>query len=113
MVQAELLLTGYIVCAGFVCSGVLGSFIQLWKSEPVGFKVQYNSWINGIFGVLFCVFAGPFIIMRNTVRGRRIERRPLGFVVLASAIAFLWSFCTGLLILHFLLSIWASIFAMI
>lgn len=113
MIQTELLLTAYIVCAGFVCSGVLASFIQLWKPEPVGFNIEYKSWLDGIFGVLFCVFAGPFIIMRNTIRGRRIEKRPMGFVVMASIVAFLWSFCTGLLIMHFTLSIRASIVTMI
>lgn len=104
MAQFELLLVGYIIITGFVCSAVLGSFWQLFKAEPVGFAVTYTSWIAGFTGVIFCVFAGPFIIVRNSIRGRKIEGRPVGWVVAASGIASLWSFCTGLVILQFVLS---------
>ncbi|MEP2944013.1 MAG: hypothetical protein ABJM86_05565 [Hyphomicrobiales bacterium] len=110
MIQTELLITMYIVCAGFASAGLLGSFVQLWKTEPVGFSINYDSFINGLVGVFVCIFAGPFIIMRNTLRGRRIEGRPLGWVIMASGIASLWSFCTGLVIMHFALSIRTSIF---
>lgn len=113
MIHTELLLSAYIICAGFVSAGVLGSFIQIWKAEPIGFSVQYDSWVSGFLGVLLCIFAGPFIIMRNTLRGRRIEGRPLGWVVMASAVASLWSFCTGLLIMHTILSIRASVFVLV
>jgi len=105
MAQFELLLVGYIIITGFVCSAVLGSFWQLFKAEPVGFSVTYTSWVAGFAGVIFCVFAGPFIIVRNSIRGRKIEGRPLGWVVAASGIASLWSFCTGLVILQFVLNL--------
>lgn len=109
MAHYELLLTGYIIVTGFVCSAVLASFWQLFKPEPIGFGVSYASWLSGFLGVLFCVFAGPFIIVRNSIRGRKIEGRPLGWVIAASGIASLWSFCTGILILHFVLTFKQSI----
>ncbi|MDB5519305.1 MAG: hypothetical protein JWQ17_6063, partial [Tardiphaga sp.] len=37
--------------------------------------------------VPFLVFAAPFIIMRNTLRGRRIERRRFEFVMMATVLA--------------------------
>ena len=40
-------------------------------------------------------FAAPFIIMRNTIRGRRIERRRFEFVMLATVIAGFWSLMSG------------------
>ena len=113
MVQFELMLTAYIIITGFVCSAVLSSFWQLFKSEPIGFGVSYSSWMAGIAGVIFCVFAGPFIIVRNSIRGRKIEGRPLGWVLAASGIASLWSFCTGLFILHFVLTFRDSISSVI
>lgn len=113
MVQTELLITMYIVCAGFASAGLLGSFVQLWKTEPVGFSINSDGILNSLLSVIVCIFAGPFIIMRNTVRGRRIEGRPLGWVVMASGIASLWSFCTGLMIMHFALSIRSSLFSMV
>jgi hypothetical protein len=45
------------------------------------------------------VFSAPFIILRNTLRGRRIERRPMPFVMLATIVAGLWSLAAGRLIL--------------
>jgi hypothetical protein len=41
------------------------------------------------------VFSAPFIIMRNTVRGRHIEHRPAPFVMIATVIAGLWSLMSG------------------
>jgi hypothetical protein len=43
----------------------------------------------------FLVFAAPFIIMRNTIRGRRIERRRFEFVMIATVIAGVWSLMSG------------------
>ncbi len=113
MTQFELFLSIYIIFTGFVSSGVLGSFYQYWTMEPAGFSVKYDSWLKSFFGILFCIFAGPFIIMRNTLRGRKIEGRPLGWVVAASALATLWSFCIGVLILHTILMLRASISTLI
>ncbi|MEO1066299.1 MAG: hypothetical protein AAFW47_02845 [Pseudomonadota bacterium] len=108
MTQTELMLSVYLIMTGFVCSGVLSSYYQWMRSEPAGFAVNYETWLSGFGGVLFCAFAGPFIIMRNTLRGRRIEGRPVGWVVAASAIATIWSFCSGLIIVHFVLTITGS-----
>ena len=45
--------------------------------------------------VPFLVFAAPFIIMRNTLRGARIERRRFEFVMLATILAGFWSLMSG------------------
>jgi len=41
------------------------------------------------------VFAAPFIIMRNTVRARVIEKRRFEFVMLATILAGFWSLMSG------------------
>ena len=41
------------------------------------------------------MFSAPFIIMRNTLRGRRIEGRRAEFVMVATVIAGLWSLMSG------------------
>jgi hypothetical protein len=40
-------------------------------------------------------FSAPFIILRNTIRGRRIEGRPFPFVMLATMIACGWGLVSG------------------
>ena len=41
------------------------------------------------------MFAAPFIIMRNTLRGRRLERRRGELVMVSTVIAGLWSLMSG------------------
>jgi len=41
------------------------------------------------------VFAAPFIIMRNTLRGAKIERRRFEFVMMATVLAGFWSLMSG------------------
>jgi hypothetical protein len=45
--------------------------------------------------VPFLAFAAPFIIMRNTLRGHRFERRRIEFVMLATVLAGFWSMMSG------------------
>ena len=47
----------------------------------------------------FLVFAAPFIIMRNTIRGRMIEGRRVQFVAAATVIAGFWSMMSGTFVL--------------
>jgi hypothetical protein len=44
------------------------------------------------------IFSAPFLIMRNSLRGRRVERRRVEFVMLATAIAGMWSFMSGTIV---------------
>jgi uncharacterized protein DUF6949 len=50
---------------------------------------------KALAAVPFLVFAAPFIIMRNTLRGTRIERRRFEFVMLATILAGFWSLMSG------------------
>ncbi|WP_040617104.1 hypothetical protein [Roseibium sp. TrichSKD4] len=96
----ELILAVYIACAGFVAAGVLGSLYQLLTKEPPRFNFSIESLTGIVSGIFMVLFAGPFIIMRNAIRGRRIENRPLGWLVASSTIAGMWSLCSGLLVVQ-------------
>ncbi|MEO1198848.1 MAG: hypothetical protein AAFX39_06390 [Pseudomonadota bacterium] len=52
-----------------------------------------------VYGVALA-FAGPAILIRNSVRGRRIENRPWKFVLGGCVIAAGWSFFSGTVILY-------------
>ncbi len=105
----DLILAAYIGCAGFVAAGILGSFYQLVTGEPPRFALSLESWLKGCASCLLCLFAGPFIIMRNAIRGRRIEQRPLGWLVASSTIAGMWSICSGLVVIQFALRLSATL----
>lgn len=81
---------------GFALAGALVSAYQALVQRPAGFGLLMQGARPQAFAAVpFLVFAAPFIIMRNTVRGRRIERRRLEFVMLATVLAGFWSMMSG------------------
>ena len=85
-----------VVLIGFAVAGLLASGYQLATERPLSFRL-----LNGgakpltLLAIPVLTFAAPFVIMRNVVRGRRIERRRIEFVMLATIIAGFWSLMSG------------------
>lgn len=100
----DLIVASYAVCIGFVSAGIIGSFFQLLNDSPPRFDFSAETIGSIISAIFVCLFAGPFIIMRNAIRGRRIEQRPVGWLVASSTIAGMWSLCSGIVILQFALA---------
>lgn len=84
---------------GFAISGFLASAYQYLTDKPPSFGLlQQGGWAAAL-SVPLVVATAPFIILRNTVRGRRFERRSIFFVWLATVIACLWSLAAGRVLL--------------
>src|SRR3954447_23368212 len=85
-----------VLLIGFAVAGVLASGYQLITERPLSFRL-----LNGgmqlitFLAVPVLTFAAPFVIMRNVIRGRRIERRRFQFVMLATVLAGFWSLMSG------------------
>jgi len=85
-----------VLLIGFAVAGSLATGYQLVTERPLSFRL-----LNGgakpltFLAVPVLTFAAPFVIMRNVVRGRRIERRRIEFVALATIIAGFWSLMSG------------------
>ncbi len=85
---------------GFATAGLLASAFHLIASRPASFRMLgYGLWLS-LLSVPFLAFAAPAIIMRNTLRGRRIENRPMLFVMSATIIALIWSLMSGRVIVR-------------
>src|SRR5262245_58804262 len=96
---ADLMQMMLALAFGFALAGLLSSGYQLATSRPASFRLLHRRpAMHACAAVPFLVFAAPFIIMRNTVRGRRIEHRRIEFVVLATLIAGFWSLMSGTLV---------------
>jgi hypothetical protein len=81
---------------GFAAAGLVSAAYQAVTARPASFRLLHaGPRPAAIAAVPFLVFAAPFIIMRNTVRGRRIERRPFELVMLATILAGFWSLMSG------------------
>src|SRR5450432_1029516 len=86
----------FSLCIGFAFAGVLASGYQALARRPAGFGLLQEGITPQRFAAVpFLVFAAPFIIMRNTLRGARIERRRFEFVVMATVISGFWSLMSG------------------
>src|SRR5258707_9851380 len=76
------------LCIGFALAGALSSGYQAVVRRPAGFGLLQEGVAPKTFAAVpFLVFAAPFIIMRNTLRGAKIERRRFEFVMLATVLA--------------------------
>jgi hypothetical protein len=105
----QLALATYAAAAGFVAAGFVGSLYQLLTDQPPKFSVEADTIFAGISTAFICIFAGPFIIMRQAIRGRVIEDRPLGWLAASTLIAAGWSLCSGVIVLEFALAINSTI----
>jgi hypothetical protein len=81
---------------GFALAGALASGYQAWAQRPAGFGLLNEGVVPKAFAAVpFLVFAAPFIIMRNTLVGAKVERRRFEFVMIATMIAGFWSLMSG------------------
>jgi hypothetical protein len=85
-----------VLLIGFSVAGSLASGYQLVTERPLSFRLL-NGGPNPLtfLAIPVLTFAAPFVIMRNVMRGRRIESRRFEFVMLATMIAGLWSMLSG------------------
>lgn len=86
----------FSLCIGFALAGALASGYQAMVQRPAGFGLLQEGAAPSTFAAVpFLVFAAPFIIMRNTLRGAKIERRRFEFVMMATVLAGFWSMMSG------------------
>ena len=85
-----------VLLIGFAVAGSLASGYQLVTERPLSFRLlNQGAQLVTFLAVPVLTFAAPFVIMRNVIRGRRIENRRFQFVMLATIIAGFWSLMSG------------------
>jgi hypothetical protein len=88
--------TFFSICIGFALAGALANGYQAATQRSAGFGLLQDGVAPRTFAAVpFLVFAAPFIIMRNTLRGMRLESRRVEFVMMATVIAGFWSMMSG------------------
>ena len=84
------------LCIGLALSGLLASSFELFTAQRASFRLLEAGGVSAIAALPMLAFTAPFIILRNTVRGRRIAgRRPMPFVMVATMIACGWGLMSG------------------
>lgn len=86
----------FAVAIGFAVAGLCASGYRLFGTHFPSFRLlETGPNAARLAAVPLLIFSAPFLIMRNTLRGQRIERRPAEFVMMATVIAGLWSLMSG------------------
>ena len=84
---------------GFAFAGLLASTFELVVHRPLSFSLLQAGGAGALVSIPMLVFSAPMIIVRNTIKGRRLERRPISYVMLATILACFWSLLSGRLVL--------------
>jgi hypothetical protein len=99
VMSAEPLQSFILLAIGFAVAGLLSSGYQLAASRPASFALLFRGARPSMLAAVpFLIFAAPFIIMRNTVRGSRLEQRRIEFVLLGTVLAGFWSLMSGTIV---------------
>src|SRR3978361_404776 len=86
----------FCLCIGFAVAGALASGYQAFVQRPAGFGLLPEGVAPKAFAAVPVLgFAAPCLIVRNPLRGKRIERRRFEFVMMATVLSGFWSLMSG------------------
>jgi hypothetical protein len=86
----------FAIAIGFSVAGLCACGYRLFGMHFPSFRLLGAGPMAARFAAVpLLIFSAPFLIMRNTLHGRRIERRRVEFIVIATLIAGLWSLMSG------------------
>jgi hypothetical protein len=95
-ISPETLDSFFAVAIGFAVAGLCASGYRLFSRHVPSFRLLEVGPVPARFAAIpLLMFSAPYIIMRNTIRGRRIEGRRAEIVMVATVIAGLWSLMCG------------------
>ncbi len=80
---------------GLALSGLLATAFELFTERRASFHLLEAGGVAAVAALPMLAFTAPFIILRNTLRGRRFEHRPIPFVMIATMIACGWGLVSG------------------
>jgi hypothetical protein len=99
----------FALALGFAFAGVIATGYQAVTRRPASFGLLQHGPRPATFAAVpLLAFAAPFIIMRNTVRGSRIEERGFSMVMMATIIAGGWSLMSGTVVMMALTALGVS-----
>ncbi|NRA86980.1 MAG: hypothetical protein HRU28_06215 [Rhizobiales bacterium] len=89
-----------VVVTGFISAGFLSSLYQVFTKKSVSFNMADEKGIGMLFSILTLIFAGPFVLMRNSLMAFSANKRHGGWVAASTAISIFWSFVSGVFLMN-------------
>jgi hypothetical protein len=85
---------------GFSVAGMFSTGYQLVAAQPASFRLLTRGPSPAtVAAVPFLVFAAPFIIVRQVVRGGMAGQQRVELVLLATVVAGVWSLMSGTVVM--------------
>ena len=95
-ITPEAISSFFALAWGFAAAGFCASGYRLFAKHFPSFRQLEVGPVAARFAAIpLLMFSAPFIIMRNTLRHRRLERRRAEIVMVATVIAGFWSLLSG------------------
>jgi hypothetical protein len=95
-ISPEVIVSFFSLGMGFAIAGLCATGYRLFAESFPSFRLlEVGPAAARFASIPLLMFSAPFIIMRNTVRGCRLEGRPAEFVMVATVVAGLWSLMSG------------------
>ncbi len=95
-ISPDAIVSFFSLTIGFAVAGMCATGYRLFAEHFPSFRLlEIGPTAARFASIPLLMFSAPFIIMRNTLRGRRIEGRRAEFVMVATVIAGLWSLMSG------------------
>jgi len=101
----EIFIILFAIAAGFVAAGVTTSGYQLITNRPLSFEIPDWPALGRFLLGFALIFSGPVILMRNAIRARIIEGRPVAWLAASTVVSMSWSFVLGLFVMQIMLAL--------
>jgi|SRR5581483_9618690 len=86
----------FALVLGFAVAGTCASGYRVFSEHFPSFRLLEVGPVPARFAAIpLLMFSAPYIIMRNTIRGRRLEGRRAEVVMVATIVAGVWSLMSG------------------
>lgn len=92
----------FIIAFGFAAAALIQASVSGLVKRPVGFRQIAVLDADFLPRFIFCMFAGPYLMVSVMLSGRIESWLSLATFVVFLALALLWSFCTGVFVVELL-----------
>lgn len=99
----NLALVAFLIAFGFVTSALVYNFHIAVMGKASGFVVSFYNFHQFLFGFVFCMFVGPYLVLEKGVTLWRFGGISLPILVFCCFVALLWSFCSGIFVTQVLM----------
>jgi hypothetical protein len=99
----------FAIAIGFAIAGLCASGYRLYGINFPSFRLLEAGPMPARFAAVpLLIVCAPFLIMRNTLRGRRLEGRRPELVMAATVLAGLWSLMSGTIVVMALQALFSA-----